>query len=270
MTGEADGYYSDYSKQPLVQLGRCLSEGFAYQGDVSEYQGSTPRGEPSRHLPPSAFVSFLQNHDQIGNRAFGDRILEVANPQALRAAVSILLLSPAPPLLFMGEEFGAKTPFLFFCDFEGDLAKSVTEGRRNEFTRFAKFSSEETRSRIPDPNAEQTFVRSKLDWATINEPLHQDWTEFYRTLLSLRREHIIPHLANKICAKFALAGTTGLIVTWNFHNDTTLTLLTNMGSSAIPIPPRPNGDLIFTNDEGVTSAWNQETLPPWSVAWFIR
>ncbi|HZR58695.1 MAG TPA: malto-oligosyltrehalose trehalohydrolase, partial [Terriglobales bacterium] len=256
ITGETDGYYSDFSKQPLVQLGRCLSEGFAYQSDISEYHGNALRGEPSRHLPPSAFVSFLQNHDQIGNRAFGDRILEAADPQALRAAISILLLSPAPPLLFMGEEFGAKTPFLFFCDFEGDLAKAVTNGRRNEFSRFAKFSSEETRSRIPDPNAEATFLSSKLDWTTINEPLHHNWSEFYRTLLTLRREHIIPHMANKVCAKFVLQGTTGLIVTWDFNNDTTLTLLTNMGTSPIPMPPRPNGDLIFTNDESVTSAWN--------------
>jgi 1,4-alpha-glucan branching enzyme len=214
-------------------------------------------------------VSFLQNHDQVGNRAFGDRILEVADPQALRAAISILLLAPAPPLLFMGEEFGAKTPFLFFCDFEGDLAKAVTEGRRNEFARFAKFSSEETRSQIPDPNAEQTFVHSKLDWTTINEPLHHNWSEFYRTLLTLRREQIIPHLRNKVCGKFTVQGT-GLIVTWRFEEDITLTLVANLGALVIANPPRPIGELIYTNTEAVTEAWNQQDLPAWSVAWFLN
>jgi malto-oligosyltrehalose trehalohydrolase len=269
-TGETDGYYSDYANQPLQQLGRCLTEGFAYQGDVSEYHGNTPRGEPSGDLPPAAFVSFLQNHDQIGNRAFGDRLLEIADLQALRAAVSILLLSPAPPLLFMGEEFGAKTPFLFFCDFTGDLAKAVTEGRRNEFSRFAKFASEENRSQIPDPNQEQTFSRSKLDWASIIEPRHHDWLEYYRTLLALRRDRIVPRLVTgKVRSKFTLEGS-GLTVAWKFGRSTTLTLLANLGSSAIPAPSRPSGELIFTTTETVTAGWNQETLPPWSVAWFIR
>ncbi|MCU1299480.1 MAG: malto-oligosyltrehalose trehalohydrolase [Acidobacteriaceae bacterium] len=270
ITGEHDGYYSDYSEQPLAQLGRCLTQGFAYQGEPSEYHNA-PRGEPSRHLPPTAFVSFLQNHDQIGNRAFGDRILDIADPQALRAAVSILLLATAPPLLFMGEEFGAKTPFLFFCDFEGDLAKAVTEGRRNEFARFAKFSSEETRSQIPDPNAEETFTRSKLDWTTINEPLHHNWSEFYRTLLTVRREQIIPHLMNKPCAKFTVHETTGLIVNWKFGvENTTLTLVANLGASIIANPQRPIGELICTNTEAVTEAWNQKDFPAWSVAWFLN
>jgi hypothetical protein len=180
-------------------------------------------------------VSFLQNHDQIGNRAFGDRILDIADPQALRAAVSILLLAPAPPLLFMGEEFGAKTPFLFFCDFEGDLAKAVTEGRRNEFARFVRFSSEETRSQIP---------------------------------LTLRREHVIPHLTNKVCAKFVAQGT-GLIVTWKFEEDVALTLVANLGASPIANPPCPIGKLLYTNTEKVTEGWNQQERPAWSVAWFL-
>jgi 1,4-alpha-glucan branching enzyme len=213
-------------------------------------------------------VSFLQNHDQIGNRAFGDRILDIADPQALRAALSILLLAPAPPLVFMGEEFGAKTPFLFFCDFEGDLAKSVTEGRRNEFARFTRFSSEETRSQIPDPNAEAAFVRSKLDWTTINEPFHHNWSEFYRTLLTHRREHVIPHLTNRVCAKFAAQGT-GLIVTWKFEEDVALTLVANLGASPIANPPCPIGKLLYTNTEMVTEGWNQQELPAWSVAWFL-
>ena len=138
ITGEKDGYYSDYAEHPLDQLGRCLVEGFAYQGETSLHRNGATRGEPTQGLPLSAFVSFLQNHDQIGNRAFGERITQLADPRAVRAASAILLLAPSPPLLFMGEEFGAQSPFLFFCDFEKDLAQAVTAGRRNEFAHFTR------------------------------------------------------------------------------------------------------------------------------------
>jgi malto-oligosyltrehalose trehalohydrolase len=272
ITGESDGYYSDYSQRSLWQLGRCLTEGFAYQGDVSEYHNHTPRGEPSRDLPPGAFISFLQNHDQIGNRACGDRILEAADPAALKAAVSILLLAPSPPLLFMGEEFGATTPFLFFCDFHGDLAKAVTEGRRNEFGSFARFSSQETESPIPDPNAEPTFLRSKLDWTTVNEPLHHNWLELYRTLLALRRDHIKP-LRQKVGAQFTLGERTVLTASWTFVGDTagntTLTLLANLGAAAVPAPARPGGDLIYATAEMAALPADQQCLPAWSAAWFL-
>ena len=116
ITGEEDGYYSDYAERPLAQLGRCLAEGFAYQGEPSHYGKGRPRGEPiAPACHPSAFISFLQNHDQIGNRAFGERIVKLVDRRAVRAAVAILLLAPSPPMLFMGEEFGAETPFLFFA-----------------------------------------------------------------------------------------------------------------------------------------------------------
>ena len=268
IAGETDGYYSDYSRQPLRQLGRCLTEGFAYQGELSEYHNA-PRGEPSSELPPTAFVSFLQNHDQIGNRAFGERMVEIADPLALKAAVAVLLLSPQPPLLFMGEEFGASTPFLFFCDFDGDLAKAVTDGRRNEFARFAKFSSEEATSQIPDPNAEATFLRSKLDWATVNQPLHHEWFELYRTLLTLRRDYVSPYLAESVCAKYALPESGGLVVSWTFDENATLTLVANLGASDIPTPSRPHGDLIYRNAAVATTESNQRDMPAWSVAWFL-
>ena len=194
ITGEKDGYYSDYSDRPLDRLGRCLAEGFAYQGELSIYRNGEKRGEPTSGLPPTAFVSFLQNHDQIGNRAFGERILTIADPRAVRAATAILLLAPSPPLLFMGEEFGAQTPFLFFCNFENDLAAAVTAGRRNEFARFARFSDPASRQGIPDPNDAKTFELSRLDWDTIRQASHEEWLQFYRKLLKLRRQHIVPHL----------------------------------------------------------------------------
>ena len=127
VSGEADGYYADYAAEPLKMLGRSLAEGFAYQGEYSTFRDRA-RGEPSAQLPPAAFVGFLQNHDMVGNRAFGDRIQAFADPRLISAAYACLLLSPQIPMLFMGEEFAASTPFLFFCDFGPELALSVSNG----------------------------------------------------------------------------------------------------------------------------------------------
>src|SRR6202021_3404576 len=175
ITGEKDGYYSDYATRPVEQLGRCLVGGFAYQGEVSLYGNGKTRGESTEGLPPTAFVAFLQNHDQIGNRAFGERIVTLADACAVRAAAAILLLAPSPPMLFMGEEFGAQSPFLFFCDFEKDLAAAVTAGRRNEFARFARFNDSAEREKIPHPSNPQTFKASRIDWSEIEQPRHRDW-----------------------------------------------------------------------------------------------
>ncbi|MHB8760640.1 MAG: malto-oligosyltrehalose trehalohydrolase, partial [Thiobacillus sp.] len=163
-TGESDGYYGDYADAPRVHLGRCLTEGFAYQGQASAYHEGEPRGEASGHLPLQAFVSFVQNHDQVGNRAFGERLTQLAPEPAVRAAAAILLLAPSVPMLFMGEEFGAKTPFQFFCDFGGELRDAVTQGRRREFRKFARFADPGAQAAIPDPNRSETFLASKLDW----------------------------------------------------------------------------------------------------------
>jgi malto-oligosyltrehalose trehalohydrolase len=268
LTGETDGYYADYGQQPIHQLGRCLSQGFAYQGEMSPYRGNQPVGGSSRHLPPGSFVSFLQNHDQIGNRAFGERILALADGEAVRAAMAILLLAPSPPLLFMGEEFAAAAPFLFFSDFEGELATSVREGRRDEFSRFERFSSPETRARIPDPNAEETFRASKLDWGSLELESHRDWLEFYRDLLRLRKEHIT-RLGDRSATEFTVHPPTGLRVEWKF-GPSTVTLLANMGAASQPAPPAARGRLIYARGENVISWLEQKTLPRWSVAWFLN
>ncbi len=194
VTDERDGYYADYAQRPLWQLGRCLAEGFAYQGDPSPFRDGEPRGEPSAQLPSAAFVSFTQTHDQVGNRAFGERLAALADPRALRAAVACVLLAPAPPMLFMGEEFGATTPFLYFCDFGPELAAAVSRGRRAEFGQFARFRDPAVQATIPDPNAETTFVASQLDWSEIDAPAGAQWLAFYRHCLALRREHVAPRL----------------------------------------------------------------------------
>ena len=267
LTGESDGYYSDYVGDPMRHLCRCLSEGFAFQGDYSEYHGSN-RGEASDNLPPTAFVSFLQNHDQVGNRAFGERITQLAPPHQLKAAMEILLLAPQIPLLFMGEEFGASTPFLFFCDFHGDLAAAVTKGRRSEFSRFAKFNSPNTLESIPDPNSENTFQQSKLDWKSLPEKVHADWLRLYRDLLVIRQKQIVPHLgsASDIRCQATQSPERSLALDWNLKDGALLELRANLGTEHHCLPA-PRGDVIYASD---LAALEKQTLPPWSVAWFVK
>jgi maltooligosyltrehalose trehalohydrolase len=267
ITGEHDGYYSDYSDRPLDRLGRCLTEGFAYQGEPSAFRNGLPRGENTAGLPFAAFISFLQNHDQIGNRAFGERIVEIADPAAVRAALEILLLTPSPPMLFMGEEFGAETPFLFFCDFQGELATAVTEGRRNEFARFARFSDPVERERIPDPNAVGTFVSSRLDWDSATNPAHQAWRRFYRGLLETRCLQILPHIrsACRIKADYMLHGEKAITVRW--HYSPALTLTANLEGRPVASLPAPGGEIFYASEQVTPAQLQQGILPPWSVVW---
>ncbi|HVR24227.1 MAG TPA: malto-oligosyltrehalose trehalohydrolase [Candidatus Polarisedimenticolia bacterium] len=272
ITGEKDGYYSDYATRPVEQLGRCLVGGFAYQGEVSLYSNGETRGESTEGLPPTAFVSFLQNHDQIGNRAFGERIVTLADPCAVRAAAAILLLAPAPPMLFMGEEFGAQSPFLFFCDFEKDLAAAVTAGRRNEFARFARFNDPGARKGIPDPNAEQTFESSRLDWNVVEQPAHQHWLAFYRRLIRLRHQHVVPRLSSacKIRSGYSLHEDRGLTVHWEFSDCSKLTLLVNLGAAPQSAVTPPNSPMIYASENVHQNQLEMRTMPPWSVVWFME
>jgi maltooligosyltrehalose trehalohydrolase len=272
VTGEKDGYYSDHSDRPINRLGRCLSEGFDYQGEISFYRNGQTRGERSIGLPPGAFVSFLQNHDQVGNRAFGERITTIANPRAVRTAVAILLLAPSPPLLFMGEEFGVESPFLFFCDFEKSLAPAVAAGRRNEFARFARFNDPAAREGIPDPNAATTFKASKLDWHDLAQPRHQKWLSFYQTLLKLRSQHIVPRLSGScaIRANYKVEGDHGLKVRWEFPDHSKLTLLTNFGADVVTEIEPPDAPVIYASDEVTDDLLKEGTLPPWSVVWCLE
>ena len=272
ITNENDGYYSDYCECPLDQLGRCLVEGFAYQGESSRYRGGAIRGEPAKGLPLTAFVSFLQNHDQIGNRAFGERIAKLADPRAVRAASAIFLLAPSPPLLFMGEEFGAETPFFFFCDFEKDLAEAVTTGRRNEFAHFTQFNDPAELERIPDPNAATTFEASRLDWSALTQAPHKEWLDLYRQLLKLRSEHIVPRLpdACSLQAHYEVHGRRGLSAHWKIADNWQLTLLANLGTTPLSDLSSPGSQIIYASEPVDLEALRQGTLPAWSVVWFLE
>jgi malto-oligosyltrehalose trehalohydrolase len=269
VSGESDGYYIDYVEQPIQILAKCLTEGFYFQGQPSEFRNGKRRGEISSDLPPTSFVSFLQNHDQIGNRACGERILSYAKTDVVKAVVSILLLAPSPPLLFMGEEFGAQTPFLFFCDFEAELAKAVTEGRRAEFAKFAKFRDPTARSSIPDPNAESTFMASKLDWNSVEKPSHAEWLKFYSTLLALRQKEIAPFLGEshdcQMTTSSSIVQGSGLSVQWK-TGARMLQLLANLADDPIEITFPKEGRLIYRNFDASVAG----TMPGWSVAWYVN
>jgi len=268
LTGEQGGYYRDY-EAPLAHLGRCLTGGFAYQGEHSVHRGR-PRGEPSGALPPTAFVSFLQNHDQVGNRAFGERISAVASADAVRVATAVLLLAPALPLLFMGQEWAAPEPFLFFSDLGGDLGARVTEGRRREFARFPEWSTPETQARIPDPQSPETRERSTLDWARVSEPTHQQWLAFHRGLLAIREKEIAPLLASEPvpAARWAPIGPTAFEVEWVFPSGAALDLVANLGGApaAHRSGARPRSRLLYAIG---LSASGWDALPPWSLAWSL-
>ena len=268
ITGEHDGYYVDYSDCPVQHLERCLQEGFGYQGQPSAFRGGRRRGELSGELPPSAFVSFLQNHDQVGNRAFGERITQLATPQAVKAAMAILLLSPSPPLLFMGEEFGAESPFLFFCDFEPGLAKLVTEGRRNEFARFARFQDPLQRSLIPDPSDIKTFERSKLDWSTSNHMQHAEWQEFYRLLLELRQKEIASRQWHSVPSHFRTIECAGVCAQWHAESSE-LNLIANLSGKELSGVSRPDGEMLYATEARVPAS-DAGKLQPWSTIWFLK
>jgi malto-oligosyltrehalose trehalohydrolase len=270
LTGERDGYYSDYADHTTQQLARCLAEGYAYQGERSQHRGGKARGQPSAGLPPAAFVSFLQNHDQIGNRAHGERIVSLADTAALRAAVCGLLLSPQIPLLFMGEEFGADTPFLFFCDFHGELASAVREGRRNEFAGFAAFQSEEARARIPDPGAATTFEFSKLPGQT--EARHRDWLALYIRLLKLRRQHIVP-LVGKMRGHSGHASVHGpgaVSAIWSVDGQPRLELRLNLSVDAVRSAHPPTGRALHVEPPEATAQYAAGEMPARSAAVYLH
>ena len=272
LTAEQQGYYRDYASRPLDLLGRCLTEGFAYQGEASPYHNNHPRGERSNHLPPTAFVSFLQNHDQIGNRAFGERLGHVTPPPLLQMAIALVLLAPSVPLLFMGEEFDATTPFLYFCDFGPDLAAKVKEGRRREFSRFPQFSAPETRERIPDPNDPETFARSRLDWRQADRENGDRWLQMYRELLALRRQTIIPLLVGRqrTRAWYTLIGAGGLHVRWILAGETLLEVLVNFSGTDLPGVVIDKNAVLYALPPMAGNSGQQTGLKAHSIVWLLK
>ncbi len=265
-THEDAGYYADYEGDTQL-LGRALAEGFAYQGQSMACTGK-PRGEQCAHLPPTAFIAFIQNHDQIGNRAYGERISEISNPDALKALVATYLLLPQIPMIFMGEEWTSGQPFPYFCDFHGELADKVREGRRNEFKSFPEFQDPEKRDSIPDPLAEETFLSAKLDWDKIGEPQNTECLSRHRNLIQIRRESIVPLLGSITgnAGTFEVLGPGAVLVKWKVTDGRELRLYANLCDRAREGFPETEGRIL----------WHQGPQPegnkygPWTVRWTLK
>ena len=267
VAGETNGYYRDYATHPARHLARALAEGFAYQGEPSAHREGRSRGELSAHLPFEAFVAFLQNHDQVGNRALGERLAQIASPAALRLATATLLLAPAVPMLFMGDEFDARTPFLYFCDFHGELACAVREGRRREFAAFERFADARARARIPDPNDPATFAASKLPWALLSEPQNAECLRRHRELLAIRRERIVAHLPGPARgARYEAIGPAGVAVDWTLGDGARLRLRANFSDAPLAAMPLAPGKILHTEGE----AGRSPGLPAWGGTWTLE
>ncbi len=258
LTGENAGYYQDYADAPTKRIAETMVLGFGYQGEPSPYHGGRKRGESSAHLPPIAFVDFLQNHDQVGNRARGDRLTHLAPAPAVEVALTLLMLSPHIPLLFMGEEYGEKNPFYFFTDFTGDLAETVRKGRNNEFRNNQAFAEAGAEDLIPDPNALSTFTASKL------APKTTERAQFVKRLIAARFEHIVPRLAR-------IGGDAGTVealegnafaVSWKLADGAKLMLIANFADTQATLPLKEVGVPFFTYPDASLA---QDNLPPWSV-----
>ncbi|HZZ89278.1 MAG TPA: DUF3459 domain-containing protein, partial [Caulobacteraceae bacterium] len=238
LTGEGDGYYEDFSDAPAERLAAALKDGFVYQGQASKHAGGTPRGEPTEGVAMTAFVDCLQNHDQIGNRALGERLTVLADPAALKAALSLVLLAPHTPMLFMGEETGSQTPFLYFTDHGPALAEAVREGRRREFAPFPEFADPARRAMIPDPNAPETFEASKPQPG----PNADEWRTLCRDLLALRAAQIAPYLDDAQSIAAVAFGPKAVAGRWRLRGGRMLTLAANLDTRAEASLPWPLGE----------------------------
>ena len=201
VAGDEEGYFADYAGS-AEEIAATLRRGWFYEGQRSAVHDA-PRGTPAEGIPPPRFVHCIQNHDQVGNRAFGERLTDSVPLPVYRAVSSLLLLSPHTPLLWMGQEWAASSPFLYFTEHPEELGRRVTEGRRREFGRFSDFADPEVRERIPDPQAAETFERSRLRWEERERMPHAGVLALYRELLSLRRSH--PALRRRDRASWTVA-----------------------------------------------------------------
>jgi maltooligosyltrehalose trehalohydrolase len=227
LTGERDGYYAAYEPR-LEHLAQTIERGWWYEGQVSPTH-KHPRGAPAGDLPASAFVYCIQNHDQVGNRALGDRLDVTVGHDAYCAASMLLLFLPMTPLLFMGQEWASSSAFMFFTDHEAELGRAISRGRRDEFAHFEAFHDPELRKGIPDPQAEITFAGSKLRWGERSAPQHSRVLALYEAMLRLRRTHPVMRCSDRsalrACAQGSVltverrAGRDRLVLLFNFAGE---------------------------------------------------
>lgn len=248
LTGESEGYYSKFARRPAEKLARCLSEGFIYPGGArraarAKQHKQTQAAANLRQVPATAFVLYLQNHDQIGNRPFGERLTTLVPDSALKVANALVLLSPQIPLLFMGEEFGATQPFLYFTSHQDPaLVKAVREGRRAEFSKFEAFAADKNFAvQLPDPNDIESFLASiphpsAIEGAEeIGVEAGLGWDTWVRHLLWIRHTYIIPRLAGTIAISAEAVGPSAVKARWLLNDGTVLAIAVNLGMERLAL-----------------------------------
>jgi maltooligosyltrehalose trehalohydrolase len=233
LAGDVHGYYADFDGT-TEELARTIRQGWLFTGQVSRHMNG-PRGTDPSQVPMHRFVVCVQNHDQIGNRARGDRLHHTIDHASWRAASTLLLTVPMTPLLFMGQEWAVSSPFQYFTEMEPDLGRLVTEGRRREFREFPEFADPAARERIPDPQDATTFERSRLNWDERGSGVHVLTLALYRELLRLRRAHRALAASGELAGE-AAALNEGAVLMWRHHADERFGVVAQLtGASTVPV-----------------------------------
>jgi len=258
LTGERQGYYVDFGS--LAALAKALASPYVIDGTWSEFRGRT-HGRPldRANIPATRFVTYLHNHDQIGNRAVGDRLSSYSSFNLLMVGAALLLCSPYVPMLFMGEEWGASTPWQFFTSFPGEeLSAAVREGRRAEFARHGWTDAD-----VPDPQDLGTFERSRLDWAELDKDGHRELLDWHRRLIALRRAR--PELTDPWLTSVRVAYDED--ARWLVVYRGGLAVACNLAAErrAVPIQGRPDNVLV-SSAGGFVFRSGEIELEPQSVA----
>jgi maltooligosyltrehalose trehalohydrolase len=252
LTGERDGYYGGY--EPGIEgIAKVIERGWLYEGQVFPLSGR-PRGRPLGNIGTHSLVYCIQNHDQVGNRALGERITSQTDLDTYCAISTLLLFLPSTPVLFMGQEWAASTPFLFFSDHDAELGEAISRGRREEFKHFDAFSDPASRAKIPDPQAVDTFERCRLRWDERREPEHARVLDVYRELLTLRKtdEVLTPGGFGKLRADVV----SGLLRVTRFAGGDERVLLVNLGSAPLSLEPRgvaPHKKVLFSSGSKIVA-----------------
>lgn len=255
ITGERNGYYSDFGT--VEQLATALTNAYVYAGGYSAFR-QRAHGRPATGLPGGRFLGYLQNHDQVGNRAAGERSSQLTGPGLLKVGAALVLTSPFVPMLFMGEEWGASTPWLYFTDHEADLGHAVSEGRRREFEAFG-WGPEE----VPDPQDENTFIRSKLDWSEVRRSPHAELLDWHRDLVALRKS--TPDLLDDDLDAVSVRYDEG--ARWLVLERGAITVACNLGSNPaeVPLQASRRASLLLTSTHEPGAEGDVIRLPAESV-----